>query len=666
MSESNTPRGFARLFSPITIGGVEIPNRIVNTVHATRLSEARELRYLQERARGGAGLIGVQGQLGVASYTVGHPDVSRTPDWDQVPPSPATDEGVAYFDEAAIPRMQRRAELIRAEGVRCFGQVFHQGGAPHAQRMHVPIGPSAVPDPYDALVPYPLHVDEIHEIVRVFAHGVRRVKEAGLDAAEIHAAHGVLLNEFLSPYFNTRDDEWGGPIENRARIIVNILREARAMVGDFPIGVRLGVDGDGATRGLTVAELGEVAAILGPDVDYLSISGGSYAGFDGRAEGAYVSPWYREPGFNAPAAAVVRSRVTVPVIVTGRIADASVAESILADGSADLIGMVRALIADPELPSKVRSGRVNEVRMCLGLSECHYAGEHRTPIQCAVNAAAGREASIEIVPAREPKTVVVVGAGPAGMEAARVAAIRGHRVYLCDARREIGGTVRRLARDPNRRNLLDHTAYFDEQLRRLRVERLLGNPVAAEEVLEFGADAIVLATGAVPVVPELAAGRDHVLTALDVLEAGTAPADRALVVGGLDAHLAGPTIAEYLADLGCEVEFISEQLDFASGAEDATRIVVMDRLVRKGVRVSLSTRLTATDDRGATVRELFSGRERRIADAAVVLACGAAPRTELALQLRGCGTPLYVIGDALAPRRLIHATAEGNRVGSAL
>lgn len=663
MADPPPPRGFTRLFSPLEIGGFEVANRIVNTVHATRLSEARELRYIQERARGGAGLIGIQGQLGVASYAPGHPEVSRRPDWDEVPPSPATEEGVAYFDEIAIPRLRQRADAVHAEGARCYGQVFHQGAAPHAHRMHVPIAPSAVPDPYDALVPYPLKPDEIHDVVRIFAHGIRRIQEAGLDGAEIHAAHGVLLNEFLSPYFNRREDEWGGSIANRVRIICSIVDEARTMVGDFPIGVRIGVDGDGRTRGLTFDDLSEAAAHLGPRVDFVSVSGGSYAGFDGGAEGAYVSPWYRAPGFNVPAAAAVKARVEVPVIVTGRIADASFAEAILADGAADLVGMVRALIADPDLPRKVRSARSDQVRGCLGLSECHYVGEHRTPVQCAVNAAAGREDAVAVVPAPRAKTVVVVGAGPAGLEAARVAALRGHHVYLCDAEREIGGMIRRLARDPNRRNLRDHATYFVEQFRHLSVERVLGSIVSAEDLLAFGADAVVLATGSAPAVPDEVTDRDHVRTAVEVLDSTTASTGRALVVGGTDAHLAGPTIAEFLADLGCEVELISEQMDFASGAEGATRVTLLDRLARKGVRVSLSTKLVGTDRGGATVREQFSGRERRVDGTDVVLACGSVPRNELELQLRGRVPELFVIGDALAPRRLLHATIEGNRVG---
>ena len=250
--------------------------------------------------------------------------------------------------------------------------------------------------------------------------------------------------EFLSPYFNRREDKWGGSRENRARFALAIIEAARTMVGpDFPLGIRVGIEGDGLKRGLTIEELVETSRLLAPHVEYISVSGGSYSGFGDGVELAYVSPWYREPGFNVTSRDRGQAAVDVPVIVTGRVADASLAESILAEGGADMIGMVRALIADPELPKKARAGRVDEIRMCVGMSECHAIGPHRVPVTCAVNAAAAREAEMEITPSDVQKTVVIVGAGPAGMEAARVAALRGHRVYLADARSKDRGHSRR-------------------------------------------------------------------------------------------------------------------------------------------------------------------------------------------------------------------------------
>jgi 2,4-dienoyl-CoA reductase-like NADH-dependent reductase (Old Yellow Enzyme family)/thioredoxin reductase len=660
--------GFRRLFEPLDIGGFTVKNRIVNTTHGTALGEARDLRYLKERAEGGVGLMGLHGSLGVYNYAVGPAPERTAPDWDERSPSPVTSAGIAHYDAIAVPYMQKRADVVHEGGAKCFAQVYHLGAAPHAQRISPAIAPSPVADPYDAIVPHALTEAEIEEVIVAFAHGIRRVKEAGVDAAEIHGAHGYLVNEFLSPYFNQREDRWGGSRENRTRFLLEIVDAARDLVGaDYPIGVRIGVDGDGDNRGITVDELVEIARIVGPHVAYISVSGGNYAGFGDGPERAYVSPWYTEPAFNAPASAAVRRAVDVPVIVTGRVVDASIAEGLLADGAADLVGMVRALIADPELPNKVRSGRSGAIRMCLGMSECHYIGPHRSPMTCAVNASAAREAEMDIVPATVAKTVVVVGAGPAGMEAARVAALRGHRVYLADDHREIGGTIRVLARDPNRRNLRDHSAYFDDELRRLEVELMLGNRVTAAELVEFAPDAVVVATGGLALRPSVdGIDQPNVVSGLDVL-AGTADVGpRALVVGGLDNHIGGATIAEFLADQGCEVEYVSEHVDFASGAEDGTRLALLQRLHAKKVTVSLCHRLVRVAGGGAEVLHTFARERRTVADATVVLACGLVADDGLAAELAGGVPEVHLVGDALAPRRLMHATLEGARIGRVL
>ncbi|MGA7417284.1 MAG: FAD-dependent oxidoreductase [Acidimicrobiales bacterium] len=662
-----TARGFRRLFEQLQIGNFTVRNRIVATTHGTGLGEARDLRYLQERARGGAGLLGVHSSGGVYEYTVGPGPRGKVPNWDGKGLSPVTSEGIAHYDEFMIPGLRRRAEVIHDEGAKCFAQVYHPGASRHGINPNAVLAPSSVQDPYEAFMPHPLTEEEIEELVVAFAHAIRRAKEAGLDAAEIHGAHGYLVNEFFSPYFNRRSDRWGGSRESRVRFALSVITEARRMVGpDFPIGIRVGVDGDGERRGLTIEELAEVCRLLSPHVTYISVSGGNYSGFGDGLETAYVSPWYKAPAFNVAAAAAVKQAVDVPVIVTGRIADVSIAESILAEGSADLIGMVRALIADPELPNKARSGRVDEVRMCLGLSECHYIGAHRTPITCAVNAAASREAEMEIVPAMRPKTVVVIGAGPAGLEAARVAAVRGHHVYLADAQRKIGGTPAILASDPNRRNLRDHGAYFETQLARLGVELMLGNQVTADEMVEFAPDAVVVATGGTPLVPELPGIEDpNVVTALQVLR-GAPTSERVLLVGGLDNHIGPPTVAEFLADQGRSVELISERFDFANGSEDGTRLPLMQRLLVKGVAVSLLHKLVRVGGGGAVVAPTFAGHERRLEDVTVVLACGLVPDDSLAIELRGRIPEVHLIGDALAPRRIMHATLEGARAGHAL
>ena len=659
---------FPRLFEPLAIGGVMLRNRIVNTTHGTALGEARDLGYLRARARGGVALMGLHGSHGVYEYAVGPGPRTVAPDWDGKALSPVSAAGIAHYDDAVIPYLRRRAEVIHAEGARCFAQVFHLGAAPHAPAISPPLGPSTVSDQYEALTPHPLTEEEIEELIVAFAHAIRRIRESGVDAAEIHGAHGYLVTQFFSPYFNRRTDRWGGSRENRVRFALAIIAAARVMVGaDFPIGIRVGLDGDGRHQGMSVDELAAIGALLAPHVAYISVSGGSYSGLGDGFETAYVSPWYKEPAFNVPMAAALKKVVDVPVFVTGRIADPSIAEGILADGSADMVGMVRALIADPDLPNKARAGRADEIRMCLGMSECHYIGQHRVPMTCAVNAAAAREDEAEIRPAAARRTVLVIGAGPAGMEAARVAALRGHRVFLCDRERAIGGTVRILAADPNRRNLRDHAVYFENELRRLRVEMVLGSEVDADTAADFGADAVVIATGGRPLVPDVPGIHDAVvLTGLDVLRGAAVATPRVVVVAGLDRHIGAATIAELLADRGHAVEYLSEQLDFAQGAEDGTRLPLMHRLVNKGVTVSMMHKLVEVDGSAATVMQTFTRTSRVERDVTVVLACGLVPDDHLAHELRGRVADIHLIGDSLAPRRIMHATLEGLRVGQQL
>jgi 2,4-dienoyl-CoA reductase-like NADH-dependent reductase (Old Yellow Enzyme family)/thioredoxin reductase len=667
--DASVPAEFRHLYEPIEIGHLTLRNRIVNPVHTTALREARELAYLQTLARGGAALVGVQAlQAGAIAYRVGPTSPVAGGDWDQNPLSPLSAEGIAYYDKALVPFLSRRAEIIHAEGALCYAQLGHGGTVrPLGQLMTAPLGPSNVADPFFATVPHALTGEEIGDLVEAFAQDARRVRESGTDAVELHCAHGTLLQAFLSPDYNRRTDRWGGDVARRARFAQQILTRMREVAGDdFPIGVRLGRDAPGSDRGMTVEDLVETAKLLAPLVAFISISDGSHVGFGDGYETAYVSPWYKEPAFAARTSAAVRSAVDLPVLVSGRINDPATAERVLSDGAADLVGLVRPLIADPEFPAKVRDGRAGEVRKCLALNECHTVGRSRVPVTCSVNAAPGRETEMAIAPADIRKVIAVVGAGPAGMEAARVAALRGHHVVLHDAAPTLGGTVRVLAEDANRRNLRDHAEYFESQLPKLDVELRLGRAVAADDLVGSGFDAVIVATGAtdrLPVVPGVADA--NVTTALDVLRGGLPATSRVVVVSGTDNQIAGPAIAEFLADRGHEVEFVSERFDFADGVEDGTRIPLVYRLRKKSIDITPLTRLVGVGGGGADLVDVATGHGRRLDDVTVVLACGRLPNDGLARELAG-RVPVQLAGDALSPRRIMHATVEGARAAIAL
>jgi 2,4-dienoyl-CoA reductase-like NADH-dependent reductase (Old Yellow Enzyme family)/thioredoxin reductase len=665
--DDTAPTGFRRLLQPFQIGNVWVRNRIVNTAHFSMLPDPRDMRYLEERAKGGVALMGLPGSAGVRDFFVGPGQPGEMGRWDASPPSPVSKAGIEFYDQLVIPAHRQRAELIHQHGAKCFAQVNHAGASTFWGTVRAGIGPSNVPILADSLVPHALTEEEIEQMIIVYAHGIRRAREAGIDAAEIHGAHGYLVTQFMSSYFNQREDKWGGSRENRVRFPLAIIAAARKMVGDdFPIGIRIGYEGTGSGRGITAEELVEIAKLLAPHVTYISVSCGNNSGMYDSFDGSYISPWYREPAYNAPAAASVKKAVSVPVFVTGRIADASIAESLLAEGAADMIGMVRGLIADPEFPNKLMQGKAGHVRMCLGLSECHHSGRYLKHVTCAVNAAAGREAELAIIPAQTKKTVLVIGAGPAGLETARVAAMRGHKVYLCDRSTAIGGMPRLLAKDPNRRNLLDHSVYFETALAELDVEFVLGHEVEAEDIATFEADSVVIATGGTPLIPHLPGiGQANVVLALDVLRGKATVGKHAVVVGGTEYHVGAPTMAEYLADRGHTVDMISEQVDFTSGAEDVTRYTLLKRLRLKAVRISQATRLIEVTD-GPVVVDMMTGETRLIEGATVVLACGLVPDDRLYRALNGRVPDLHLIGDALAPRRIMHATIEAARVGGSL
>ena len=661
---SDTPAGLRRLFEPLTLGAITVRNRIVNTTHKTTLSELRELRYLQERAKGGVGLMVVQGGEGARSFSIGCAPESWPNAWDERPISPLTAQGIAHFDNYDIPRLAERARVIHAEGAKCFGQLFHLGAGVHSVTALPMLAPSAVADPFEGYSPHAMTLEEIEGLVFAFAHAIRRIQAGGFDGIELHAAHGYLLCEFLSPYFNLRTDAYGGSRENRVRLLTDIVSEARKLVGDFPVSFRIGTDGLGAA-GLDEAEVVAVAKLLEPYASYFSISNGNYSGLGLEAD-AYVGTWNRLPAYNAPLGAQIKAAVATPVLVTGRITDAALANSLIAEGSADMIGMVRALIADPDLPNKTRAGKMDQVRPCLAMSECHFIGARRTPVTCAVNPQAGRENELALAPlVGDPRTVVIVGAGPAGMEAARVATLRGHAVFLADRARMIGGTPRLLAADPNRRILRDQSAWYENLFKELNVTLSLGTVVSANDVAEFGADVVIIATGSSPVLPNIAGGgQANVLTAMDVLAEPARAGSRVLVVGGLDSQVAGPTVAEFLADRGASVTLINEHMDFAHGAEGVTRIELLRRLARKNIPVKMSTGLASVSDGGAEIENKLTGLRERLDDITVVLACGWVGNDRLARDLAGRVPEIHVIGDALAARRIMHAVLEGARVAN--
>ncbi len=641
-----------QLFEPIRLGELDLRNRIMMTVHGPRLSADRYLRYLDERTRD-VGLVGVHAIGGVFNFPFepGGFVASYAADLDGQQPHPLTEEGRAYYDRE-IATMTRQAEIAHRNGAKVVGQIFHGG---------VVVGPSPVDDELARGIPHALTTSEIADFVAACALAARRAVRAGLDGIEVHAAHGYLVNQFLSPATNQRHDDFGGSPERRLRFLLAILDAVRDECGDgLPIGVRLpGIEF--AEGGLEVSDLCSIAQSLEQwGVAYVNVSSGNYTGLAHGAQLPYVASSYTPQGPNVPFAAAIRAALDrVPVIVAGRITDLAFAEQILVDGAADMIGLTRALIADPQIIAKAREGRADAVVTCIGGNECHYG---RT-VACAVNPAAGREEELEIRAADHARRVLVVGGGPAGMECARVAALRGHQVELVEAATTLGGALRIVAADPNRSGFVGFLDGLERRVRDAGVTLALGERVTRDGLMAANADVIVLATGAVEWVPPVP-GADslRVVTALELL-GGAAPRDgHVLVVGGRDDHFPPLTTADFLAGRVDRVTLLTELPVVGQGIEAANQLILLRRLLEGGVDIHVLSALHEVRDADVVVRNVITNGLTTIRGVdTVVLACGRRPSTALLDAVADSERRVQLIGDCFSPRRLVHAMLDASR-----
>ena len=638
-----------QLFEPIDIGGVTLRNRIMMAVHGPRLSQARYLRYLDERSRD-IGLVGLHAFHGVMNFPFapGPFIASFAADPDSVPPHPLTDEGRTYYD-SLIPSMAAQVDVVHGNGAKAVGQIFHLGASQHNDTFQPAIAPSVIEDEYRRRVAHELTVDELADFVAACAEAGRRAVLAGMDGMEVHSAHGYLLNQFLSPRTNHRTDHYGGSLENRLRLLFEIVDAIHdATHDDYPVGVRV-------SGHENLDEMCEAARRLADhSIAYLNVSGGTYSGLDQGAKMAYVASAYTEPGPNVDAARAMRAAVAgrIPVIVAGRIVDIDHAERIVAEGSADMVAMVRALIADPRIVEKARRGRAASINRCIGGNECHYG---RT-VACAVNPAAGREEEFDRRGSVDPRNLVVIGGGPAGVECARLAATRGHRVRLFDERPALGGALRELGR--HRAEFAD---YCDRLAGRLTdVDVVLNHRVDATELRQLGADVVVLATGSTEWVPPIAGlGLIPSFTAWQLLRGEADLGGHVVIVGGRDDHLPPLIAADAASDGARRVTLLNEPIVHGEGIEDATRYALTRRLLEQSVEIRAMTALHEIGRGELVLRNTFTNRLSTLpAVDTLIFACGRRPRLDLVGAVDGA----RLIGDALAPRRMLHATLDGARL----
>lgn len=650
---------YERVFQPIDIAGTTIPNRIVRTAHSTAhpwVDSGDELiAYHEARARGGVGLS----ILEIGGVHLSSPSL------------------IPVYGDHVVPGYHKLVDRLHPHGMKVFQQLWHGGAAAPINLLGgPPWSASDVPNPDSGTVPRPMTQAMIDDVVAAFAAAARRCREGGIDGVEIHGAHGYLVGQFLSPLTNRRTDRYGGSCENRARFLCEVLAAMRAEVGpDYPLGVRLSASEE-VEGGLVPEDAVEIAKLVEPEVDFVDVSLGSYYRFY-----KMLSPMDDPLGYEIPTSGQVTRAVQVPTIVTGRIMTLDHAERLLADGTAELVSMVRALIADPDLVVKARHGRAEQIRPCISSSQGCVGGifGDARRMGCVVNIAAGQES---MLPSDDPgrasraRTVMVVGGGAAGLEAARTAALRGHAVSLYEMTRHLGGQVRVAAQAPHRADYGAIVRWLGEELDRLGVDVHLATPVDPDLVREVGADLVIVATGSTPrrdgfrisrpATPLPGADLPHVCTSWDLFGAGgrATVGERAVVfddTGGYEAI----SVAEELMARHAAVTFVTRHTGIGEHlqAKGATILPAKERLFSGDftlVTDAVPTAVTAT-----TVEVGFLGSQgSRTIDADTVVMVGYnTPNRELADELADHGGEVALVGDANGGRTLQGAIREGHMAG---
>ncbi|MFC1919227.1 FAD-dependent oxidoreductase [Chloroflexota bacterium] len=632
---------FPYLFQPMDLGPVTTSNRIVMPPMTTRFANSdgsvsdRISEYYKARARGGAGLIIVE----MACVTQDERALPRQ---------------LAIWSNRFVKGLNGLADSIRSEGSIPFLQLQHSGREAYTPDWHQPVAPSSVPGPQGA--PRELSVPEVQGLVNDFASAALRAKEAGFDGIEFHGAHAYLIQQFLSPLWNKRNDEYGGSVEKRARFALEILQDTRRKVGgDFPVLVRINGD-DFVDGGQTLEQAIKVAALLKEaGATCIHVSGGTAGNLS-----KMVAPSSEPMGYRVHLAKAIKNLANMPVIASGRIGDPDLAERIVAEGEAHLIAMGRPLIADPELPNKAKEGRTGDIRRCL--SCCHCLGSPGG-VACTVNAAAGREKEAVIVAAESPKKVVVIGGGPAGLEAARIAASRGHTVTLYEKSVEIGGQLPLAATPPFKGEFNNFTRFLVSQVNKLGVNVILGQEETPEQLNDRDTDVVVLATGSRPRPLEIPGSEKiNVVDARSVISGASRAEDKVIVIGG--------------GQVGCETTLllhnqkkhvvIVEMLpqiasDVKSGIE---RGILLQWLQETDIEVKVNCQAIEITEQGLMVNSP-EGNSLIPADT-IVTAVGAIPNDDIVAEMRKRFGDIHVIGDAAGPRKIVDAIREGHDIGRSI
>ena len=667
--ESATEGGgdaFPHLFKPLDLRHKTLRNRIVFGAHTANMSVEglpadRHLGYYRERALGGAAMIVVEPV-----------PVHRT--------AVLTRGNFRHQDDAIIEPFRRITEACKAEGAVMIHQLYHVGQHGDGDNSFEPAwSPSGLPSYHDSDGSHAMTEAEIDEVLDAYAEAARRARESGFDGIELFAAYNALIDQFWTPFNNRRDDRWGGSFENRMRFSSELIARIRAKVGeDFIVGMAVSMEPD-VEVALGIESLSEVIAWHDQRglIDYVTCGTGSYFNF-----GKLIPPFLHADKLGPPFAEELRKAVThCKVQAESHIRTPDNADYVIAAGQADMVSIVRGQIADPHLANKAREGRPEDIRPCISCNRNCWGRRFRDYwISCLINPSAGREfewGGDRFTPAETPRRILVIGAGPAGLEAARVAASRGHRVTLAEAAPQIGGQFRLAGLQPRRQQIIDLLDWYETQLSKLQVTVQLNTPMEPDEVAAFDADAIVLATGSQPSehgfqkalpaqdrLPGLELGK--VWSVEEVMSRTARPGKRVLLVdeGG---NWRGCGTAWHLAEQGHEVAISTPAAMIGKELERTSAdIALRQRLKQLGVDFLTETTVAEWHGDGATLLDLLDGSRRRHDCDALVLAGTNMAETWLAEALAETDLEVHTVGDCVAAREANIAFYEGRKLGLSL